>query len=167
MNTVHVTVPRTDKPDTTVCVFYVHGDPVAQPRGKAVRMGNFVRVVSNPSKHPITSWKEALRSEGSRAMEGRELVEDVALRLELTFLMARPAALTKPKWRERFLLVSNGKDCDNLAKAVQDALNKVIWGDDRIISTLLVRKQYTMPGERPGVRIGVFLDAPEPIPFWP
>lgn len=155
--------PRGD--DSTVCTFFVAGSPVPQPRGKAVRVGGFTRIVSNPAGSKIVDWKASLKHEADIAMTGKELIDGCALRLELIFQMDRPEALLKPKWREQRLLVKNGKDCDNLAKAVMDALNKVVWKDDRIISTLLVRKQYTMPTQRPGVQVGVFYDEPDDLPF--
>lgn len=165
--TARVFSPTPRAPDSTVCTFFVAGEPVPQPRGRAVRRGNHVQIVSNPAGHPIVDWKASLKHEADIAMHGKELIDKIPLRLELIFQMPRPEALTKPKWREKFVLVSNGKDCDNLAKAVQDALNKVVWKDDRIISTLLVRKQYTLPNQRPGVQVGVFYDDPEELPFWP
>lgn len=154
-------------PDLTICRFFVRGNPRPQPRPKATRVGAFVRIVSIRQQDKAFSWREAVRAEGQRAMADKQRVDSVAIRLELVFLMERPAALSKPKWADRFVLVNSGKDCDNLAKLVQDALNGVVWKDDRLISTLIVRKQYLMPHESPGVRVTATVDVPEQMPFWP
>lgn len=158
--------PRSEGP-TRVASFFVQGKAVAQPRPQAVKNRGFAKVIEAPDSHKIHDWKHALRFEAKAAMGGRLPVEGVSLRVELLFLFDRPAALTKPKWLDKFVLVTNGKDVDNLAKSVMDSFNALIWKDDRIVSTLLVRKQYVMPGQAPGVHVGVFIDAPEPIPFWP
>lgn len=166
MRTIHVTVPRSQT--STICVFFVQGAPVPQPRPRAVKgFTGHAKIIEAEGKHKIHGWKDSLRADAMSAMAGRLPVTDAPLRLELTFKFRRPKALLKKKWADTFLLTPSGRDLDNLAKAVQDALNEIVWGDDRQVTTLIARKQYVSPLEAPGVRVGVFLDAPEPIPFFP
>lgn len=166
--TAQVFSPVSPRDVGTIVTFFVQGSPVPQPRPRAVKgFTGHAKIIEAEGKHKIHSWKDALRGDAMKAMAGRLPVEVVALRLELAFLFRRPKGLTIPKWADRFLLVPTGRDLDNLAKAVQDALNEIVWADDRQVTTLIARKQYVMPHQAPGVRVGVFIDAPEPVPFWP
>jgi len=46
-------------------------------------------------------------------------------------------------------------DCDNLAKSVCDALNGILWDDDRQICRLVVEKWYAAGDEPIGVDVSV------------
>lgn len=150
-----------------IAAFFVAGIPASMPRPVAKRVGNFARVVSNRSNHPSMSWKESVRQYALTAMAGRPKHEEGPVRLELLFQMQRPESLKKKSNINDFILVTKGKDVDNLAKCVMDALNEIVWEDDRLVSTLIVRKQYTMPNQRAGVQVGIFHDEPEQLPFFP
>ena len=63
-------------------------------------------------------------------------VNGVGLRVTMTFY------LRKPKSNRKTLPVSR-PDLDNLAKAVLDAGNGVIWRDDSLVTTLVIRKRWT------------------------
>jgi Holliday junction resolvase RusA-like endonuclease len=59
----------------------------------------------------------------------------------------------KPKTSK--LTIPRG-DVDNLAKGLLDGATKAgVWGDDGQITTLIVRKRFTLPGEAPGAIIHV------------
>lgn len=160
MTTAFVTVPA--GPDTsTIVSFFVQGLAIPQPRPKATTVNGFARVYEAGHKHKIHDWKASLRADAIRAMAGRKPVPHLALRLELVFRMPRPKSLTIPKWAARALLVPSGKDIDNLSKSVMDVFNRIVWDDDRQVTTLFARKEYVLPHQLPGVRIGVFIDSAE------
>lgn len=164
---ITATIPS--RKDTTVCLFFVPGLAIAQPRKTTLRHGPMAgRTIEAPAKHKIHDWKAVIRHAAKLAMEGRPAQgREVAIRLELSFVMPRPQDLLRPKWAETFLLHTKKPDLDNLEKAIKDALKMITWTDDCQVSTVIKRKAYTMPGESAGVRVGVFIDTPEPIPFWP
>lgn len=157
--------------DDLVCAFFVAGEPIAQPRARHfVRPGQkFVQTVSNPQKHPIVGWKQALRSDGIKAMSGRGPVEH-PVHLEVLLVASRPATGGVAAKSRRHLAIPHTKkpDADNTLKAIQDALNKIVWKDDSLISSVWVHKRYTMPNEGPGAHIIVTHDhATEGVLFYP
>lgn len=55
------------------------------------------------------------------------------------------------------------KDCDNIAKAVMDAANGVLWIDDRQVSRLEVTKLIARQGQPARTEIGVEALSGDPI----
>jgi len=67
------------------------------------------------------------------------------------FYFPRPR---KPKWR--FPCTPTDGDLDNLIKATADALNGLLWKDDRfIVADGGSFKTYCLPGQEPGALIRV------------
>lgn len=70
-----------------------------------------------------------------------------ALRVDLEIVYKRPKKITRP--------IPPG-DIDNYAKAALDAVNDAgVWGDDRQVTTLLVKKRYAHLEEDPHTRIHI------------
>jgi len=73
--------------------------------------------------------------------------------LSVTFFYRYPTGTPKSRLVDG-AAKGNGADCDNLAKAPIDALGNDkgkgagLWDDDRSISTLLIRKRYTLGNPR-------------------
>lgn len=141
--------------------FTVPAVPVAQPRPRAVRMGNSARV------HEVTHIKG---EDGQRRphpiIHFRAMVAQVAadvyplpplkgpLAVTLVFVMPRPAAKMwerKPMVRE---WQAKRPDADNMAKAVLDAL-AMIWKDDGQVCDLSVRKVVASGYEQPHVEVAI------------
>lgn len=96
-------------------------------------------------------FKRALRAELVPDHEPYEHPCDV----EVVLGMGPPGQ--KPKWRWRAFLAglwrhTSKPDVDNLAKAVLDAMNGVLWKDDSQVFRLVTEKVYT---EEPFVRLTV------------
>lgn len=73
--------------------------------------------------------------------------------LELEIVCTYPVAASWPAWKRELALAGQlaatvKPDLDNVAKAVKDALNGVVWGDDTQVIRALITKVY---GERPQV----------------
>lgn len=104
------------------------------------------RIFTNPR---VARTKKAVALLGRRHRAAvRALVADGdPIRLEVTFHYAYPKG-TAARRRVPDAPKANGADCDNLVKAVNDALSfdrgkgADLWTDDRTISTLVVRKRY-------------------------
>jgi len=129
----------------------IPGEPNAQGRGRAVRMGKFVRI------HPDARdgrWRGRAQVVMQEAMAGRPpLTGDLELRIRGVWeCPASLARKTSPRPRGWF---QGRKDADNVAKAVQDAGNGVLWIDDRQVVRLVVEKIRGAQGEPPRVEIEV------------
>jgi Holliday junction resolvase RusA-like endonuclease len=73
------------------------------------------------------------------------LKAETSIRMELTFWFARPK---KPKYD-----YPPKADLDNLTKLVRDALNGLLYEDDRQVWKSSESKKYCAEGGRPGVDI--------------
>lgn len=133
--------------------FFVEGEPVPQPRPKAVKAGAFTRIVSNHG--PVEAWKKTVTL--AAIMAGVE-VHDVDLSVRLAFTITPPASLLKKdgtltKSARRRPSGARDGDADNLAKAVLDALNGELYPDDSQIVYLSIVKAWALKGRRPGVLV--------------
>jgi len=133
-------------------VFDVPAVPVSQPRQRSTFINGQVRTYT-PTKHPVNAFKATCAESATHAYAGPPLRD--ALRLTLTFVLPRPRAMvwkTKPMTRAPH---AKRPDVDNLAKAVKDALSKLVWHDDSQIAQLEATKVIAAGDEQPHVRIKV------------
>jgi len=131
--------------------FTVHANPIAQPRPRAFSTSGRPRIVSAPSRHPVIDFKASCRLAASVAYDGPPL--DCAVSVRIGFVMPRPKYKiwkTKPMPSEPH---DKKPDLDNLAKAVLDSLNALIWRDDSLISDLFVSKRIAAGDEQPHVSV--------------
>lgn len=151
------------EPPPETLSFFVQGEPVAQPRGRAFNVkGLGIRVASAPTKHPIHLWKQALMGSCEQVMTGFRLYDD-PIDVTLVFLMTRPKSMPKRTANER-VPHTKKPDIDNVAKGVLDAFNARLWGDDSQIYSLKISKRYVMGDEKPGVFVRVSVVVPD-LPF--
>ena len=136
--------------------FFVAGDPKAQPRPRPIpgRKG-----VYNPAT--ANEWKAQVKTEAQK----HRLADPFpgAVRVGLTFYFDRPAIHYAHRkgvvtLRPDAPIYHTAKpDCDNLEKAVLDALTDLggIWSDDASVAWLSTRKLYAAPGEPTGCLIQI------------
>jgi Holliday junction resolvase RusA-like endonuclease len=79
-----------------------------------------------------------------KAMNDQPLIEG-ACSLTVIFYFALPKS--RPQYQRRamragMLPCTNHIDLDNLAKSIKDALNGVVWVDDRQVTTLVAHKRW-------------------------
>lgn len=136
--------------------FFVEGlVPVAQPRHRSGidwRTGRS-RVYRDDS-HPIHGWRAAVELQG-RAAIGRRPRLQPPLELRVLFAFPRTAALT---WRRRPMprcWKTTKPDCSNLLKALEDALNGVVWDDDAGVCRVVVDRVHVAGGEAPGAHVTI------------
>lgn len=126
------TRPKTKRPKMRI-EFTVPAVPVAQPRPRASVVCGHPSIRTADSKHPINSFKATVRLAASEAYRGPPMQGPVSL--SLLFVMPRVRAkvwTTKPMPREWY---TGSRDRDNLQKGLLDALNKLVWVDDRQVVT--------------------------------
>lgn len=120
--------------------FIIPGEPVPQGRPRFSRQGGFVRT-HNPPKSD--KYKKLVM--GYAAKEAQEPLEG-ALVAELRFYLPIRQSWTKKRKRdclEGAEHPTSKPDCDNLAKAVLDGCNGILYGDDSQIVSLNISKYYS------------------------
>lgn len=140
-------------------VVVIPGDPVPQGRPRFGRTWQGRRNVRTPEKTLVwrhcaaLAYLAAMRDAGhERPMFG----EGVALTLHVLAVFPCP----KGAQRKRTVAptrpyVAQLNDGDNLAKAVMDAGNGVLWNDDGQVAHLVVERWWGAQGEAPFVRVEV------------
>lgn len=91
--------------------FSVPALPVAQPRPRFARAGQFVRTYAAASNHPVHAYKATLRMAAQQAYQGPPLQGRV--RVDLVFLFPRPGRLV---WKKRPM-----PRCEHVAKPDRDS----------------------------------------------
>ena len=127
--------------------FFVHCEPVPQPRAKVSTRGGFARAYVD-SEHPSHALKQAIRE----AYHGREKLEG-PIRCTLAFYFERPKSHTKKQRQSDW---HTGKaDIDNLQKLVFDALNGIAYDDDKQIVFVTACKRWVGDEADSGIYISL------------
>jgi Holliday junction resolvase RusA-like endonuclease len=106
-----------------------------------------------PTKHPVTDFKATVRMAAQQAYQGPPL--DGPLELSMQCLLPRPKRLV---WKRRPMPAvphTSKPDVDNLAKAVFDALNGLLWQDDSQVYQASVSKWFVSGDSSPGVIVSI------------
>ena len=125
--------------------FTVPGVPIGKGRPKFSRRGAFVRAYT-PEK--TANYENLVKLAASQAMAGADpLKRPIAVMLTLN--MPIPSSWSK-KRRElalRGLIGATVKpDLDNVCKALADAMNGIVYEDDKqIVSATIVKQYATVP----------------------
>jgi len=127
----------------------IPGDPVAQGRGRAVRTGKGVRVI-DPKKS--RSWKGAAQVHMLAAMKGKTpLPGPVSATIKAYWPCRGPRKRTpRPAYMR-----PKRPDADNIAKAVLDAAQGILFHDDGQVVDLRVQKWYAAQGDTARVEVTV------------
>ena len=130
-------------------IFFVEGDPVPKGRGRIMSSGAR-RWNVTPAKTRI--YEAAVSEQALDAMMAKTSTErdlgpyDGPLYARLTFYLPRPKTATR-MWP--FVK----PDLDNLAKAVLDGLNGVVFHDDAQVCCMDLAKHYAL--DRVGVQVEI------------
>ena len=131
------------------------GDPKAQQRARNRRGQGFY----NPSKVVLFQYKMKMEAE-LRELMGKELEpnfvlfpKDTPVEVTIDLHMRRPnyhfqkgkqrCYSSLKKFARNLFWKPTGSDVDNMAKLVLDAMNKVVYYDDRQVVSLKVTKHYS------------------------
>lgn len=113
-------------------------------------MAGHVHVYEAETKHGIHLWKASVRLAGNRMMADKIGLLNYPVRLRILWLFQRPKRLLAGGRQHQHLLYDGGKDVDNLEKALLDALNQVVWTDDRYIADVDKVAMWAGPDDKPG-----------------
>lgn len=121
--------------------FYIYGVPVPEGRARFTKTGR----AYTPAK--TRAWKGLVHKAALEAFIESGMFGPLsgALTMSLDFTLPIPPSWTKRKQAEasgQFIRPIGKPDTDNLAKAVMDGCNEVLYFDDAQIVALSVRKRY-------------------------
>ena len=122
-----------------MCDFVVEGKPVGKGRPRFKRMGNFVQT------YTPEATKEYEKLVGMRFQNSGGAITDKPVRVEIVAFFAPPKSARKRDKAEMLanrILPVKKPDCDNVAKIILDALNKIAYKDDAQVVELFVKKRY-------------------------
>lgn len=131
--------------------FHIPGQPVGKGRPRIARRGSHAAMYT-PAK--TASYEGLVAHAAALAMDGAALIETpCAVSLDIAMLV--PASW--PKYRRQAAIEGRVRpgvkpDLDNVAKAIFDGCNGVLWRDDVLVTTLIAHKRYSAT---PGVTVEV------------
>lgn len=122
------------------CDFVVEGKPVGKGRPRFKRMGNFVQT------YTPTATADYEKLVKLRFQNAGGQITDKPVRVAVVAFFSPPKSTKK---RDRIEMLANRilpekkPDCDNIAKIILDALNKIAYIDDSQVIELVVKKRYS------------------------
>lgn len=129
----------------------VLGDPKAQGRPRATKMGKFIHIYDDPkSKKAKDRLCDIIESKAP------EQLLDCPLQVDLWFYMPRPkghygTGRNEGKLKDWAPTMHTKKpDIDNLRKLVMDAMTGIFWRDDSLVCKGFTVKEYS---EKPRTKI--------------
>lgn len=125
--------------------FTIPGTPVGKGRPKFARRGNFVKAYT-PEK--TASYENLVKLYANQAMAGKPLIEE-PVGVVINIVVGVPESWSKKKKVECLLgkiKPTSKPDIDNVIKGIFDAMNEIVWKDDKQVVMLQVNKKY---GETP------------------
>ena len=121
--------------------FVIPGVAVGKGRPKFARRGNFVTTYT-PEK--TASYENLVKLHSGIAMNGRNpFTEHVGCTISIEVIP--PASWSNKKRTAALcgdLLPTSKPDIDNVVKGIFDAMNGIVWIDDKQVVDLTVRKRY-------------------------
>lgn len=130
--------------------FTIPGDPFGKQRPKFSRFGGHV-TVRTPKE--TVAYENLVKLEFERQCGAVHFPDGSQIRANIRAGYAIPKSASRKK-RESMLAgdirPTKRPDCDNVAKAILDALNGIAYRDDAQVCDIAVGKWYT---EQPGVRV--------------
>lgn len=148
---------------TAPIVFFVEGDPQPQPRPRAFarKFGSQYQArVYDPGT--AEGWKNQIAVAAKPFIPFKIPLfsaDCAGIEVLLHFIFQRPKGHFRSNgalhgWAPAFH--TSRKDCDNLAKAVLDALTTLgFWADDGIVCRLSIEKRWAAIGERTGCHVDI------------
>lgn len=122
-------------------VFTIPGTPVGKGRPKFARRGAFVTTYT-PEK--TASYENLVKVKAEEAMVGRELIAG-AVAVTILLFITPPASWSNKKMLQALnheILPTTKPDIDNVIKGILDAMNEIVWNDDKQVVDVTIRKRY-------------------------
>lgn len=126
----------------SVVSFEIPGNPVAKGRARAFKQGNYI---AHYTPEKTVNYENLVKMVAVQDMKGKQLISGpVSMVISLFFQIPE-------SWsNKKRLSALNGTvrptvkpDLDNCCKVVADALNGVVWHDDKQVVEVVVKKFYS------------------------
>jgi Holliday junction resolvase RusA-like endonuclease len=137
---------------TAAVYFVVTGKPTGKGRPRASTRGGFVRMYTDAK---TLGYEAAIADEAARAMGKMEPFE-TPMQMQVSCYYPIPKSWSKKKQQDAVdgeLYPKVKPDLDNVAKAVLDAINGIVYVDDAQVINLVATKRYATD---PRVEVYVF-----------
>ena len=134
-----------------VIEFFIPQDPQGKKAPVAAKIGGFTRILKAAKTRKYEAMVSLFASE---AMQGRSPLDE-PVSVHLAVWLAIPASWSAKKRAQALagLIRPTVKpDCSNVAKAIEDGCNGIVFVDDKQVTDLTVAKRY---GNPPGVAVMV------------
>ena len=132
-------------------MYTVYGEPVGKGRPRFARRGNFVSTYS-PQK--TKTYEDEIRMMARAAMGSSEVLE-TPVTVAIYIRVGIPASFSKQKRKdalEGILKPTKKPDADNILKCFLDAMNGIVYLDDKQVVNIHLTKLYA---EIPAVEVMV------------
>jgi len=136
---------------TFITMFTVYGEPVGKQRPRFSRRGNFVSTYT-PQK--TKTYEDEIRLMAKAAMGASEPLE-TPVTVAIYIRVGIPVSYTKQMKKyalEEILKPTKKPDIDNIAKCFLDAMNGIVYLDDKQVVNLHITKLFA---ETPAVEVMV------------
>lgn len=136
---------------TEIVNFTIPGNPLAKGRPRFARKSVSVVVYTDKK---TASYENLVKLAAMGSMKGKELIAGpVRLAITLSFQIPDSWAIAKKlKARNGAIRPTVKPDLDNCCKLVADALNGVVWHDDKQVVEVVVKKFYS---DRPRANVSI------------
>ena len=122
-------------------IFTIPGTPVGKGRPRFARRGNLVTTFT-PEK--TASYENLVKVKAEEAMVGRELISG-AVAVTILLFITPPASWSNKKMLQALnheIMPTTKPDVDNIIKGIFDAMNEIVWNDDKQVVDVTIRKRY-------------------------
>lgn len=129
-----------EKESATVA-FVIPGTPVGKGRPRFARQGSFVRTFT-PEK--TASYENLVKVKAQEAMTGKTVFAG-AVEVFIRIIVTPPASWSQKKQREALageIYPTTKPDWDNVGKGICDAMNEIVFKDDKQVVDARVTKRY-------------------------
>ena len=136
---------------TFMVTYIVYGEAVGKGRPRFAKRGNFVSTYT-PQK--TKTYEDEIRMMASAAMGGSEPL-DTPVTVAIYIRVGIPTSFSKQKHREALAGIvkpTKKPDADNVLKCFLDAMNGIVYLDDKQVVNIFLTKVYA---ETPAVEIMV------------
>jgi Holliday junction resolvase RusA-like endonuclease len=136
---------------TFMTIFTVFGEPVGKGRPRFAKRGNFVSTYT-PQK--TKTYEDEIRMMAKAAMGSSEPLE-TPVTVAIYIRVGIPTSFSKQKRKdalENHIRPTKKPDIDNIAKCFLDAMNGIVYLDDKQVVSLHITKEYA---ETPAVDVMV------------
>jgi Holliday junction resolvase RusA-like endonuclease len=136
---------------TFITMFTVFGEPVGKGRPRFAKRGNFVSTYT-PQK--TKTYEDEIRLMAKAAMGASEALE-TPVTVAIYIRVGIPASFSKQKRKDALANIerpTKKPDIDNIAKCFLDAMNGIVYLDDKQVVSLHITKVYA---ETPAVEVMV------------